>query len=111
MEALSRPWDADTSNFIILAARIGIQAPVINEILQNYRYDCSLQNVELTITASHHFLRPWDANAANFVITACSLGMHPELITKALQQQRYNCSNEMVEQIITNAGYMAWAPS
>lgn len=111
MEAFSRPWDPNAINFIILSARIGIQAPSILEVLQYYGYDCSLQIVEQTITAAHHFLRPWDASAANFAITACSLGMHPELILKALQQQRYYCNTEMVEQTITNAGYMAWAPS
>lgn len=55
-------------------------------------------------------VRPWDASASNFVLISSNIGMHAELIYSILQQHRY-CNLEMVEQIITAAGFMAWSPS
>ena len=98
-----RPWDANATNFIILSARIGIQAPSILEILQYYRYDCSLKIVEQKITAAHHFLRPWDASATNYIILSACIGIQASLIIEILQYYRYDCSLQIVEQTITAA--------
>lgn len=55
-------------------------------------------------------VKPWDASASNFVLISTNVGMHAELIYSILHQYRY-CNLEMVEQVITAAGFMAWSPS
>lgn len=55
--------------------------------------------------------RPWDACASNFVFISSSMGMHAEYILQILQQYRYDCNLEMVEQTMAAAGIMAWSPS
>lgn len=56
-------------------------------------------------------LRQWDASATNFVLISGNIGMHAELITQILQQYRFDCTLDMVEQTMTAAGIMAWSPS
>lgn len=106
-----RPWDADATNFVLLSRKLDIHAPLIWQILLNYMYDCNLEMVEQTITAADHFIRPWGASTANFVLISANLGMHAELILGLLRLHRYNCNIELVEQTMTDAGFMAWVPT
>lgn len=106
-----RPWDADAANFVLLSRKIDIHAPLMWRILQLYNYDCPYEMVKQTITAADHFIRPWDASTANFVLISAQLGMHAEFINGMLQLYRYSCNLELVEQTLTDAGFMAWAPT
>lgn len=106
-----RPWDVDAANFVLLSRKIDIHAPLMWQILSSYNYDCSLEMIEQVITAADHFPRPWDASTANFVLISAKLGMHAELILRTLQLHRHSCTIELVEQIMTTAGFMAWVPT
>lgn len=111
LNASVRPWDADAANFVLLSRKVGIHAPLIWQFLHIYRYDCSLEMVEQTIKAADHFIRPWDASTANFVLISANLGMHAELIFQALQVHRSIWNMELVEETMTDAGFMAWVPT
>lgn len=112
MNAFVRPWDADAANFVLIAKRIEIQAPLMWQILQIFGYDCNLNLIEHTVTAAaDHFIRPWDASTANFVLISAKLGMHATLIAQTLQLHRCSCSIELVEETLVNAGFMAWVPT
>lgn len=104
-------WDAKSANFVLLSQKVGVEATLMWQILQNCMYDCSLGMIEKTATAAEPSLRPWDSDIRNFVLISADLGLHAALIKDLLQLYRISCSLELVEDTITSAGFMIWAPT